>query len=150
MHDPLLLFIWNYKRHTHTDCDVSGQKAKFIVRTAGAGSGLLAVFIDGPSKVSLSCKEVDEGYEFIYTPFCAGDYLITIKYGNIPIAGSPWKAVATGKHWPFMIQYVELVQGLLNTIVQEFAANSMLMLGESNTLIFKTAELIAHLINTIG
>uniref|UniRef100_A0A2C9KC16 Uncharacterized protein n=1 Tax=Biomphalaria glabrata TaxID=6526 RepID=A0A2C9KC16_BIOGL len=73
-----------------------GAKNKFIVRTAGAGSGLLAVFIDGPSKSALSCKELDEGYEFSYTPFCPGNYLITVKYGNIPIAGSPYQAVVTG------------------------------------------------------
>ncbi|XP_025077978.1 filamin-A-like isoform X3 [Pomacea canaliculata] len=72
----------------HAKC---GTKNKFLVRTAGAGSGILAVFVDGPSKAALSCKEVEDGYEFTFTPFCPGDYLITIKYGNIPIAGSPYK-----------------------------------------------------------
>ena len=72
------------------------QKAKFVVRTAGAGSGFLACFIDGPSKVALSCHEVDEGYEFQYTPFSPGKYLITVKYGNIGIAGSPYQSVVTG------------------------------------------------------
>lgn len=71
-------------------------KAKFTVRTAGSGSGFLACFIDGPSKVALSCKEVDEGYEFSYTPFAPGKYLITVKYGNIGIAGSPYQSVVTG------------------------------------------------------
>jgi len=66
-----------------------GLKNKFVVKTAGAGTGLLCVMCDGPSKAALSCKEVEEGYEFSYTPFCPGDYLITVKYGNIPIAGSP-------------------------------------------------------------
>lgn len=68
-----------------------------MVRTAGSGSGFLACFIDGPSKVALSCKEVDEGYEFSYTPFAPGKYLITVKYGNIGIAGSPYQAVVTGE-----------------------------------------------------
>ncbi|XP_041363463.1 filamin-A-like isoform X1 [Gigantopelta aegis] len=71
-------------------------KAKFEVKTAGAGSGILAVMIEGPSKVAINCREVDEGYEFSYTPFAAGKYLITIKYGNIPIAGSPYQAEITG------------------------------------------------------
>ncbi|BFZ03233.1 hypothetical protein BsWGS_06272 [Bradybaena similaris] len=71
-------------------------KNTFVVKTAGAGTGLLVVFIDGPSKSAISCKELDEGYEFVYTPFCPGNYLITIKYGNIPIAGSPYQAVITG------------------------------------------------------
>ena len=68
-----------------------------MVRTAGAGSGFLALTIDGPSKVALSCKEVDEGYEFSYTPFCPGKYLIAIKYGNVNLAGSPYVADITGK-----------------------------------------------------
>ena len=68
-----------------------------MVHTAGSGSGLLAVFVDGPSKAALSCKEVDDGYEFTFTPFCPGSYLITIKYGNIPIAGSPYKTDVSGE-----------------------------------------------------
>ncbi|XP_069125189.1 filamin-A-like isoform X3 [Argopecten irradians] len=72
-----------------------GMKNKFVVRTVGSGSGFLAVFIDGPSKAALSCKEVDEGYEFSYSPFAPGKYLITIKYSNINIAGSPYAAVIT-------------------------------------------------------
>uniref|UniRef100_A0A0B7A146 Filamin n=1 Tax=Arion vulgaris TaxID=1028688 RepID=A0A0B7A146_9EUPU len=74
----------------------SGSQNKFVVKTAGAGSGFLIVFIDGPSKCAVSCKEVDEGYEFLYTPFCPGNYLITVKYGNIPIAGSPYQTIVTG------------------------------------------------------
>ncbi|KAL8614771.1 hypothetical protein ACOMHN_017752 [Nucella lapillus] len=77
----------------HAKC---GVKNKFVVHTAGAGSGLLAVFVDGPSKAAVSCKEADDGYEFTFNPFCPGDYLITIKYGNIPIAGSPYKSNVSG------------------------------------------------------
>ena len=75
---------------------ISGSKSRFIVRTAGSGSGFLAVFIDGPAKTALSCREVDEGYEFSYVPVCPGKYLITVKYGNIDIAGSPYQATVTG------------------------------------------------------
>lgn len=75
----------------------TGEKCKFIVNTQNAGSGALAVTIDGPSKVQLNCVEVDEGYEFSYTPTAPGDYLITIKYaGQSHIPGSPFKAVITG------------------------------------------------------
>lgn len=74
----------------------TAQKAKFVVKTAGSGQGFLAVFIDGPSKAAVSCKEVDEGYEFSWTPFSPGKYLITVKYGNINIAGSPYQANVTG------------------------------------------------------
>jgi filamin len=63
-----------------------------------AGSGALAVTIDGPSKVQLSCREVEEGYEFTYSPTAPGDYLITIKYaGSTHIPGSPFKARIEGK-----------------------------------------------------
>ena len=62
------------------------------MNTVNAGSGALAVTVDGPSKVQLNCKEVQEGYEFTYTPSAPGDYLITIKYaGNVHIPGSPFK-----------------------------------------------------------
>ncbi len=71
---------------------------KFIVNTQNAGSGALAVTIDGPSKVKLNCVEVEEGYEFTYTPTAPGDYLITIKYaGQAHIPGSPFKARIEGR-----------------------------------------------------
>ncbi|ELU02479.1 hypothetical protein CAPTEDRAFT_151296 [Capitella teleta] len=76
----------------------TGQLCKFIVNTTNAGSGALAVTIDGPSKVQLNCKEVAEGYEFTYTPMAPGDYMITIKYAGIAhVPGSPFKARITGQ-----------------------------------------------------
>lgn len=83
---------------------VPGTKNKFVVRTAGAGSSFLAVFIEGPSKCALSCREVDEGYEFSYTPFAPGKYLITVKYGNINIAGSPYQSDVTGTYDRYLIK----------------------------------------------
>ena len=87
----------------------SDSKSKFTVRTAGSGSGFLAVFIDGPSKTAISCKEVDEGYEFSYVPLAPGKYLITIKYGNIDIAGSPYQATVTGNCIPFEFYIITIV-----------------------------------------
>ncbi|XP_067672401.1 filamin-A-like isoform X3 [Haliotis asinina] len=106
-----------------------GQKAKFVVKTAGAGSGLLAVVIDGPSKVSMSCHEVDEGYEFVYTPFSAGDYLITVKYGNIPVAGSPWKAVAT-----------DTKKGVVNGSFSKGTGRKAAPGNEQSTMVVETVE----------
>ena len=78
-------------------CCVVGEQCKFIVNTQSAGSGALAVTVDGPSKVQLNCREVEEGYEFTYAPSAPGDYLITIKYaGNSHVPGSPFKAKITG------------------------------------------------------
>jgi len=75
----------------------TGHLSKFIVDTSKAGSGALAVTVDGPSKVQLECNEVSEGYQFTYSPTAPGDYLIIIKYaGDAHIPGSPFKARVTG------------------------------------------------------
>nr|XP_053627228.1 filamin-A-like isoform X8 [Cherax quadricarinatus] len=76
---------------------VSGQKTDFIVDTCNAGAGTLAVTIDGPSKVSMDCTEVEEGYKVRYTPLVPGDYYIAVKYNGYHIAGSPWKVKCTGE-----------------------------------------------------
>jgi len=74
----------------------SGNPCKFVVVTTGSGSGTLSVMVEGPAKVAIVCTEVDEGYEFSYTPTAPGDYLIAIKYCNVTIAGCPHKAVVSG------------------------------------------------------
>ena len=82
---------------------------KFIVNTVNAGSGALAVTVEGPSKVKLECKEVDEGYEFTYTPTCPGDYLITIKYAGTSIVSSPFKARIEGEVYFFLILLINKI-----------------------------------------
>jgi len=77
-----------------------GQAGKFGVVTTGSGCGTLAVLIEGPSKIAIVCTEVEDGYEFSYTPAAPGDYLITIKYCNVTIAGCPHKAVVVGEISP--------------------------------------------------
>ncbi|KAL1493038.1 hypothetical protein ABEB36_011179 [Hypothenemus hampei] len=74
----------------------TGVKTDFIVDTLNAGAGTLAVNIDGPSKVSMDCTEVEEGYKVRYTPIAPGDYYISIKYNNIHIVGSPFKVTSKG------------------------------------------------------
>lgn len=64
--------------------------------TCNAGAGTLAVTIDGPSKVSMDCTEVDEGYKVRYTPLVPGDYYISLKYNGYHIVGSPFKVTCTG------------------------------------------------------
>ncbi|KAI1239599.1 hypothetical protein IHE44_0012725 [Lamprotornis superbus] len=74
-----------------------GVPSEFLVQTANAGAGALAVTIDGPSKVELDCTEVPEGHRVTYTPMAPGNYLISIKYGGPHhIVGSPFKAKVTG------------------------------------------------------
>ncbi|XP_058718386.1 filamin-C-like isoform X2 [Poecile atricapillus] len=75
----------------------TGVPSEFLVKTANAGAGALAVTIDGPSKVELDCTEVPEGHRVTYTPMAPGNYLISIKYGGPHhIVGSPFKAKVTG------------------------------------------------------
>lgn len=81
---------------------VVGQLCKFIVDTSKAGCSALAVNISGPSRVELISREVDEGYEFSYTPLSPGDYLITIKYGGSQVPGSPFNAHIEGTNHSLM------------------------------------------------
>lgn len=67
--------------------------------TCNAGAGTLAVTIDGPSKVSMDCTEVDEGYKVRYTPLVPGHYYISLKYNGYHIVGSPFKVTCTGKYY---------------------------------------------------
>lgn len=73
-----------------------GIKTDFIVDTCSAGAGTLAVTIDGPSKVSMDCTEVEEGYKVRYTPLVPGDYYISLKYNSYHIVGSPYKVTCIG------------------------------------------------------
>ncbi|NWU93714.1 FLNA protein, partial [Upupa epops] len=76
---------------------LTGVTSEFLVKTANAGAGALAVTIDGPSKVKLDCVECAEGHRVTYTPMAPGNYLISIKYGGPHhIVGSPFKAKVTG------------------------------------------------------
>jgi len=96
-----------------------GQLCRFIVNTVNAGSGALAVTIDGPSKVQLSCREIDEGYEFTYSPSAPGDYLITIKYaGSTHIPGSPFKAHIEGTVTSeYFVRFYLIAAGWICTIL---------------------------------
>ena len=75
----------------------TGHKTDFIVDTCSAGAGTLAVTIDGPSKVSMDCTEVEEGYKVRYTPLIPGDYYVSVKYNGFHIVGSPFKVKCTGE-----------------------------------------------------
>lgn len=59
----------------------------------------MAITLDGPSKVSMDCTEIDEGYKVRYTPLLPGEYYMSIKYNNMHIVGSPFKIVCTGRRY---------------------------------------------------
>lgn len=66
----------------------------FTIETCNAGHALLEVNVEGPSKVSMGCAEIDEGYKVNYTPLAPGDYIISVKYNGGHIGGSPFKVHA--------------------------------------------------------
>ncbi|KAM8931054.1 filamin-B isoform 2-T2 [Pelodytes ibericus] len=76
----------------------TGKQSDFIINTSKAGPGALSVTIEGPSKVTMECKECPEGYKVLYTPMAPGNYMIGVKYGGPShILGSPFKARVTGQ-----------------------------------------------------
>ncbi|XP_052093714.1 filamin-A-like isoform X15 [Mytilus californianus] len=100
----------------------TGQPAKFLVNTVNAGPGALGVTVEGPSKVKLECAEKDEGYEFTYTPTAPGDYLITIRYAGVHIAGSPFKARIEGQAGPS-----DVIQHGMSQVVVETVTKTSIM-----------------------
>ncbi|KAM3914878.1 filamin-B isoform 2-T2 [Leptodactylus fuscus] len=77
---------------------VTGKQSEFTINTTKAGPGALSVTIEGPSKVTMECKECPEGYRTLYTPMAPGNYTIGVKYGGPNhILGSPFKAKVTGQ-----------------------------------------------------
>uniref|UniRef100_F1KPN0 Filamin-A n=1 Tax=Ascaris suum TaxID=6253 RepID=F1KPN0_ASCSU len=75
----------------------TGQKCEFIINTCNAGSGLLQVQIDGPSKVTLDAYELEQGYKVRYMALAPGIYYAAIKYSGVHIPGSPFKIQMGGK-----------------------------------------------------
>ncbi|VDK87865.1 unnamed protein product [Litomosoides sigmodontis] len=75
----------------------TGHKCEFIINTCNAGSGLLQVQVDGPSKVTLDAYELDMGYKVRYMALAPGAYFVDIKYAGVHIPGSPFKINMTGK-----------------------------------------------------
>lgn len=74
----------------------TGVKTDFVINTCNAGAGQLAVTIEGPSKVSMDCTEVPDGYKVRYTPLAPGDYYVIVKYNGYHIVSSPFKVHCTG------------------------------------------------------
>lgn len=71
---------------------VAGRPAEFTVNALDAGSGALALSIDGPAKVKMNCVEQDDGtYKVIYNPTLSGVYEISIRFAGQHIPGSAYK-----------------------------------------------------------
>ncbi|KAM9327227.1 filamin-B [Gastrophryne carolinensis] len=92
--DPILVSAYG----AGLERGVTGKQSEFIINTSKAGPGALSVTIEGPSKVTMECKECPEGYKVFYTPMAPGIYMVGIKYGGPNhIPGSPFKAKVTGQ-----------------------------------------------------
>merc|ERR1712223_2129942 len=78
------------------DRGTTGKASKFDIDTSGVGAGTLSITVDGPSKVDLSCNEVDDGYEVSYTPMAPGKYYVTVKYNGKNVRGSPFSVMING------------------------------------------------------
>ena len=74
----------------------TGKSSKFIIDTSSVGAGTLSITVDGPSKVDLSCNEVEDGYEVSYTPMAPGKYYVTVKYNGKNVRGSPFSVMVGG------------------------------------------------------
>merc|ERR1719225_826252 len=83
-------------RGSGIDRGTTGKSSKFVIDTSGVGAGTLSITVDGPSKVDLSCNEVDDGYEVSYTPMAPGKYYVTVKYNGKNVRGSPFSVMING------------------------------------------------------
>lgn len=71
-----------------------GAAAEFTVNALEAGSGALALSVDGPAKVKMNCSENADGtYQVTYNPAVAGEYTIRIKFAGQDIPGSPYNVI---------------------------------------------------------
>jgi len=76
---------------------VAGKSCEFTVNALDAGSGALALSIDGPAKVKMNCVEQDDGtYKVIYNPTVPGTYEISIRFAGQHIPHSPYKVRIVG------------------------------------------------------
>ncbi|XP_067228456.1 filamin-B isoform X2 [Chanodichthys erythropterus] len=73
---------------------VLGEQAEFIIDTSRAGSGRLAIRVEGPCKVTLKCLDNQDGTcTVFYLPTEHGMYKINVLFDNSHITGSPFEAV---------------------------------------------------------
>ena len=79
----------------------AGEQTHFVIETKNAGAGTLKVRLHGVNEafnIDISPKDPQDvrTLEAKYNPPKAGDYLITIKWDEINIPGSPFKVRVTG------------------------------------------------------
>ncbi|KAM3621534.1 uncharacterized protein V6R79_012576 [Siganus canaliculatus] len=85
----------------HGDGLVQGTtftNSSFIVDTREAGYGGLALSIEGPSKVDIQTEDVDDGTcRVTYCPTEPGNYLVSIRFAEQHVPGSPFTVRMSGE-----------------------------------------------------
>ncbi|XP_067360675.1 filamin-B isoform X2 [Channa argus] len=85
----------------HGDGLVQGttfNNASFVVDTREAGYGGLALSIEGPSKVDIQTEDLEDGTCGVtYCPTEPGNYIISIRFAEEHVPGSPFTVRVTGE-----------------------------------------------------
>ncbi|XP_061796901.2 filamin-B isoform X1 [Nerophis lumbriciformis] len=85
----------------HGDGLVGGatfNDASFVVDTREAGYGGLALAIEGPSKVDIQTEDNEDGTcRVTYCPTEPGNYIVSIRFSEQHIPGSPFTVPVTGE-----------------------------------------------------
>nr|XP_039265539.1 filamin-C-like isoform X3 [Styela clava] len=99
------------------------EPAKFTVDTRGAGTGGLALEVEGPSDAKVTCTDGKDGTcQVEYLPTEAGQYEVNITYGGDAIPGCPFVVPIKDKVDPTKVVCTGpgLSPGVRKNIPQEF------------------------------
>uniref|UniRef100_A0A8C1UGW1 Filamin B n=1 Tax=Cyprinus carpio TaxID=7962 RepID=A0A8C1UGW1_CYPCA len=74
------------------------ETADFVVDTREAGYGGLALSIEGPSKVDIQTEDMEDGTCGVsYCPTEPGTYIVSIRFAEEHVPGSPFSVKVTGE-----------------------------------------------------
>ncbi|XP_078730303.1 filamin-C-like isoform X1 [Lampetra fluviatilis] len=74
------------------------QLSEFAVDTRNAGYGGLSLAIEGPSKVDINCDDQEDGTcKVSYCPTEPGNYIVSIKFADEHVPGSPFSVKVSGE-----------------------------------------------------
>ncbi|XP_078520736.1 filamin-A isoform X1 [Lissotriton helveticus] len=74
------------------------ETSEFVIDTREAGYGGLSLSIEGPSKVDINTEDLEDGTcKVTYCPTEPGNYIITIKFADQHVPGSPYSVKVTGE-----------------------------------------------------
>ncbi|XP_076125415.1 filamin B a [Alosa pseudoharengus] len=76
----------------------TSEMSNFIVDTREAGYGGLALTIEGPSKVDIQTEDMEDGTCGVsYCPMEPGTYIVSIRFAEEHVPGSPFSVKVTGE-----------------------------------------------------